>query len=110
MLAQIELAQATRIDMQCPFGRQLPQLVGQFLLRFLRCAGLCAVVDHRRINGSLFLFSAAILALFVVSALEGLIGPIMSELISTDYESGDLIGHSDVTCTMLAAAGARSQL
>ena len=36
------------------------------------CVGSCIVVDHQRINGTSFVFSAAVPALLAVSALEGI--------------------------------------
>ena len=66
MFAQIELAQATRIDM----------LVGSVANGLNSSGGFCVdsrtVVDHQQINGTSFVFSAAVPALLAVSASEGI--------------------------------------
>ena len=64
MLPQIELAQATKIDMLIGSVANGLNSSGGF------CAGSRTVVDHQRINGTSFVFSAAVPALLAVSASE----------------------------------------
>ena len=66
MFAQIELAQATQIDMLIGSVTNGLNSSGGF------CAGSRTVVDHQRINGTAFVFSAAVPALLAVSASEGI--------------------------------------
>ena len=66
MLTQVELAQATQIDMLIgSVANGLDSSDGFY-------AGSRTIVDHQRINGTLFVFSAAAPALLAASASEGI--------------------------------------